>query len=86
MIDTHVLIWWFFEPQRLSDLAKNVVADDENTILVSPMSGFEIAQKHRVGKLPQVAAVLYRRTNELTRWVNPRPANGSNAARAAGDP
>ena len=27
--------------------------------------------------------VLYRRTNDLTRWVNPRPARGSNAARAA---
>ncbi|MDX2209525.1 MAG: type II toxin-antitoxin system VapC family toxin [Sphingopyxis sp.] len=51
LVDTHALLWWAHEPEKLSDAALDVMADDRNTILVSAVSVMEIATKSRVGKL-----------------------------------
>ena len=53
LLDTHALLWWLFDDPRLSETARQVVADSENEIFVSSASGWEIATKHRIGKLPE---------------------------------
>ena len=53
LLDTHALLWWIFDDPRLSETAKQVIADSENEIFVSSASGWEIATKHRIGKLPE---------------------------------
>ena len=36
----------------------SAIADDANEVLVSAASAWEIATKHRIGKLPAVAAIV----------------------------
>ena len=52
LLDTHVLLWWLFDEPRLSACAYSIIQDPDNAILVSSASGWEIATKYRLGKLP----------------------------------
>ncbi len=50
--DTHALIWWFEGNLRLSLPARQAIGDEENEVLVSAASAWEITTKFRLGKLP----------------------------------
>lgn len=52
LLDTHTLLWWWKDDRRLSRRAAAAIADEANTVLVSAASAWEIAIKHRIGKLP----------------------------------
>lgn len=52
LLDTHALLWWLDDDSRLSANARSVIAQTANTIMVSSASGWEIATKFRLGKLP----------------------------------
>jgi PIN domain nuclease of toxin-antitoxin system len=51
LLDTCALLWWVGDPARLSTRARTVLADAETEPCVSAISAFEIALKHRKGKL-----------------------------------
>ena len=53
LLDTHALLWWLFDDPHLSTTARDFIANAENEILVSAASAWEIATKHRIGKLPE---------------------------------
>ena len=55
LLDTHALLWWFVDDERLSARARALIADEANEVLVSAASAWEIATKHRLGKLPHAA-------------------------------
>ena len=50
LLDTHIFCWWFYEPERLSDKALEVMHGAEKTF-VSSASIWEVAIKVRVGKM-----------------------------------
>lgn len=52
LLDTCTLIWATLSPSSLSREARETIADEANTILVSAVSAWEIATKVRLGKLP----------------------------------
>ncbi len=54
LIDTHALIWWWTDDPRLSQVARDAIADEANEIFVSAASAWEVATKHRLGKLADV--------------------------------
>jgi PIN domain nuclease of toxin-antitoxin system len=54
-LDTHVLIWWRLNDPKLSPAALVLILDRSNQLLLSSVSGFEIATKVAIGKL-QLAA------------------------------
>lgn len=58
LLDTHAFLWWLAGDRRLSRKAKTAIADPEHRVLVSAASAWEIATKHRLGKLPGVAAIV----------------------------
>ncbi|HHU09092.1 MAG TPA: type II toxin-antitoxin system VapC family toxin [Intrasporangiaceae bacterium] len=58
LLDTHAVMWAINEPDRLSDLAREQITDSANRIVVSAASSWELATKHRLGKLPQAGAML----------------------------
>lgn len=58
LLDTHVLLWWLFDDPKLSRQAHDVIQAPENTIMVSSASGWEIATKHRLGKLPHAGEAV----------------------------
>ena len=52
LLDTHAFIWWFSGSNRLPLTTRRAIADDGNDVLVSAASAWEIATKHRLGKIP----------------------------------
>lgn len=54
LLDTHVLIWWWSDRERISPRVRHLIEDGGNTILVSAASAWEITTKQRIGKLPQL--------------------------------
>jgi PIN domain nuclease of toxin-antitoxin system len=52
LLDTHVLLWAVLSPQALTPATSAIIADENNEILVSAASAWEIATKVRIGKLP----------------------------------
>ncbi|MCP4677096.1 MAG: type II toxin-antitoxin system VapC family toxin [Deltaproteobacteria bacterium] len=66
LLDTHALLWWIFDDPKLPSAVRQIVADPNNDILVSSASAWEIATKHRLGKL-DAAKVLVR---DISGWVS----------------
>ncbi len=58
LLDTHALLWWLVEPEKLSTLALAAINDPAATIFVSAASGWELATKGRLGKLPGAERLL----------------------------
>lgn len=55
LLDTHALIWWWGMADRLSPAAIATLSDPGNVIMVSAVSGLEIAIAVRLGRLPPLA-------------------------------
>jgi PIN domain nuclease of toxin-antitoxin system len=51
LLDTHAFLWLVMDDPKLSSTAKNIFLDNANEILLSAVSGFEIAVKYSLGKL-----------------------------------
>jgi PIN domain nuclease of toxin-antitoxin system len=51
LLDTHVLLWWLAEDSRLSPAARTAIADENNVVMVSAVSIWEIAIKRGLGRL-----------------------------------
>jgi PIN domain nuclease of toxin-antitoxin system len=58
LLDTHALLWWLSDDPALPRMARKIIAETKNTILVSAASGWEIAIKVRLGKLPTAANLV----------------------------
>ncbi len=51
LLDTHALLWWAHQPNRLSARAHDAISDGSSDVFVSPVSAIEIATKTRKRKL-----------------------------------
>jgi PIN domain nuclease of toxin-antitoxin system len=51
LLDTHVVIWSATVPDGLSDAARAGIEDGTNEVLVSVVTGWELAIKQSLGKL-----------------------------------
>ncbi|RMD62501.1 type II toxin-antitoxin system VapC family toxin [Candidatus Parcubacteria bacterium] len=51
LLDTHALLWWLADDERLSERAREVIANPANLVFVSAVSGWEISIKHALGRL-----------------------------------
>jgi PIN domain nuclease of toxin-antitoxin system len=58
LLDTHALLWWLVEPEKLSSLAFAAINDPAASIFVSAASGWELATKARLGQLPGAEGLL----------------------------
>lgn len=69
LLDTHVLLWWFNEPEALSQQAIAAIADESNVVYVSAATIWEVGIKQALGKLrgadDLVARVHEQRLDEL---------------------
>jgi PIN domain nuclease of toxin-antitoxin system len=54
LLDTHALIWWLNDNVRLGRSGYAAIEEGTNHIFVSAATAWEIATKHRLGKLPGV--------------------------------
>ncbi|MDA0655463.1 MAG: type II toxin-antitoxin system VapC family toxin [Proteobacteria bacterium] len=51
LLDTHILLWWMDEPNRLAASVRETVVSADTTVFVSLVSFWEIAIKHGIGRL-----------------------------------
>lgn len=51
LLDTHVLLWWLTDSQRLSTAARELLADATSDLLWSAASTWEMGIKVALGKL-----------------------------------
>jgi PIN domain nuclease of toxin-antitoxin system len=58
LLDSHVLLWWWFDPQRLSPAAHALLLEPTNPILVSAASIWELSLKVHRGKLPELERAI----------------------------
>ena len=65
LLDTHTLLWSFNDSPSLSPRARKLIENGSNEILISAASGWEIATKVRLGKLPTGADLV----DELERYL-----------------
>ncbi|MHB1264810.1 MAG: type II toxin-antitoxin system VapC family toxin [Gemmatimonadaceae bacterium] len=52
LLDTHALLWWLAGDESLSGVGRAAIGDMDNEVHVSAASAWEVATKHRIGKLP----------------------------------
>jgi PIN domain nuclease of toxin-antitoxin system len=58
LLDTHAFLWWLAGDAALSVVARDAIADENNAVFISAASAWEIGTKHRIGKLPDAAALV----------------------------
>lgn len=51
IVDTHILLWLIFDPDKVDTKKLNLLKDPKNAIYVSNISFWEIALKYGLGKL-----------------------------------
>jgi PIN domain nuclease of toxin-antitoxin system len=51
LLDTHIFIWWADEPEKLSARALAALEDENNRLVLSVVSPWEIQIKAQLGKL-----------------------------------
>lgn len=57
LLGTHTFLWWLYDDPRLSARARETIADGENDIVLSAVSGWEIAIKTRLLHQPPAGDV-----------------------------
>lgn len=67
LLDTHALVWAINEPGRLGAAARGALEDRGNVLLVSAVSGWEMATKHRLGRMPGAGPFLSSLSTQLSR-------------------
>jgi PIN domain nuclease of toxin-antitoxin system len=60
LLDTHALLWWWTDDARLSAAVRLAIGDEANEVFVSAASAWEVATKHRLGKLTDVPQAAQR--------------------------
>ena len=58
LLDTHALLWVLLDPARIPAETLATVRAPDTTVYVSAASAWEVATKHRLGKLQGAAAVV----------------------------
>jgi len=51
LLDTHSMLWWLAQDQRLSSMARETIGDGRNHLVWSMASSWEISVKVGIGKL-----------------------------------
>lgn len=51
LLDTHAFLWWVADDPQLSQTAKNMISNSDNTVYFSVVSAWEIIIKVGTGKL-----------------------------------
>lgn len=82
LLDTHVFMWWLADDGRLPRTFRGKIRDAKR-LFVSAASYWEIATKHRIGRLPDGPKYLLPREDLLRVGIEALPVEAGDA-KAAG--
>ena len=51
LLDTHMLLWWITDDEKLSKKMRQCLQDPENKLFVSAVTAWELAIKSRLGRI-----------------------------------
>jgi PIN domain nuclease of toxin-antitoxin system len=51
LADTHILLWSFIDPKKLTENVRSILLNEENDIYYSPVNLWEISIKYALKKL-----------------------------------
>ena len=80
LLDTHVILWWFTEPTKISKPAHQIIMNKSNDIFISSASFWEMAIKKSIGKLTLPQNLLETATAEGFKFLPITPAEGLGVA------
>ena len=60
LLDTQTVLWWINDDPKLGQVKRELIADPSNTVLVSAVIFWEIAIKHRIGKMEDTGSDMMR--------------------------
>lgn len=80
LLDSHAFLWWLAEDPKLSDGARQAVADPSSVVHVSAATVWELSIKASLGKLDLDGADLVEEIQENTFLELPMTARHSQAA------
>ena len=65
LLDTHIILWWFSNPELINLQARAIIKDKSNIIFISAASCWEMAIKSSIGRLnlPQQLLTLMTQEN-----------------------
>jgi PIN domain nuclease of toxin-antitoxin system len=87
LLDTHALLWVLLAPERIPPATLAQVRDSRTELVVSAASAWEIATKHRLGKLAGASALLLSYPGHLQRLrAGELPITGVHALNAGALP
>ena len=87
LLDTHAFLWWLEGNTRLPATARRAIQDGDNDVIVSAATAWEIATKHRLGKLQAATAVAEDIAGAITaEGFEELPISVDDAARAGALP
>ena len=58
LLDTHTFYWALNDPSALGHAARSAIESEQNEVMVSAVTAFEMSTKHRIGKWPQVEPII----------------------------
>lgn len=67
LLDTHTLLWALTDPSQLGSDALAAIRNRATPLTVSAASAWELATKHRLGKLPHADALIGAYTRHVDR-------------------
>jgi PIN domain nuclease of toxin-antitoxin system len=73
LLDTHVLIWWLENQQKLSTTARKIIGIHNHEIMVSSASLWEMAIKSGLGKLRTPPDAIERIRDENFTLIDIKP-------------
>lgn len=83
LLDTCTLLWWWSEPEKLSNKVLALLRDPRNLVYISAASAWEVATKTRIGKLPDGSRMLNEWSHRLgVDGFKDLPITSAHAARA----
>ncbi|MCP4020205.1 MAG: type II toxin-antitoxin system VapC family toxin [Desulfobacteraceae bacterium] len=62
LLDTHILLWSFFEPEKLPGKIKEAMENDSNTLWLSPITIWEILVLHSKRQIEL-------KTDDPVKWI-----------------
>lgn len=70
LLDTHVFIWAFSQPDRLMPILREAIQDPKNKLVLSVVSAWEMQIKTQIGKLTlplpvETFVAVQRRLNDI---------------------
>lgn len=58
LLDTHAFLWWLAGDEALPVNVRKTIGEESIEVFISAASAWEIATKHRIGKLPGVSSIV----------------------------